>query len=71
MENIENILHNCKCSINFKNYESWHSHHGSAEMNPTRIHDDVGSIPQWVKDCRELWCRSQMGLGSYVAVAVA
>ena len=30
----------------------WSSHHGSAEMNPTRNHE-VGSIPglaQWVKD---------------------
>ena len=43
--------------------------------NPTRNHEVAGSIPslaQWVKDlcCHELWCRSQMQLGSGVAVAV-
>ena len=39
-------------------------------MNPTSIHEDTGLIPgpaHWVK---ELWCRSQMPLGSGVAVAV-
>ena len=41
-------------------------------VNPTRNHEVAGAIPglaQWVKDiwhCRELWCRSQMWLGSHV-----
>ena len=44
-------------------------------MNPTSIHEDMGSFPgltQWVKEsaCRELWCRSKTWLGSHVAVAV-
>ena len=43
--------------------------------NLTSIHEDMGSFPslsQWVKDpfC-ELWCRSQMHLGSGIAVDVA
>ena len=52
------------------------SHCGAAETNPTGIHEDVGLIPgltQWLKirQCWELWRRSQMQLGSHVAVAVA
>ena len=43
--------------------------------NPTRNDEVSGSIPglaRWVKDprYRELWCRSQMRLGSRVAVAM-
>ena len=42
--------------------------------NLTSIHEDMGQIPdlsQWVKAlcCHELWCRSQMGLGSCIALA--
>ena len=46
-------------------------------MNPTSIHEDTDSIPGLTQlsglkiwHCCELWCRSQMPLGSGVAVAV-
>ena len=46
-----------------ENSQIWSSLCGPAVMNPTSIHEDVGSIPgltQWVKDLAlgELWCRS-------------
>ena len=45
------------------------SRHGAVEMNLTRNHEIMGSIPglvQWVKDLvlPLLWCRLQMQLGS-------
>ena len=45
------------------------------ETNLTGIHEDAGSIPGLlsglrIQHCHELWCRSQMWLGSRVAVAV-
>ena len=48
------------------------SHCGAAEMNPASLHKDVGLLPgltQWVRNERELWCKSQAWLGSRVAVA--
>ena len=53
-------------------------HHGSAETNLTSIHDNAGSIPGFtllfvssgIWHCQEQWCRSQMQLGSGVAVTV-
>ena len=43
--------------------------------NPTGIHEDSGMILASLSGlkichCCELWCRSQMWLGSHVAVAV-
>ena len=60
---------------NNKEEERGSSRCDAAEMNPTRIHEETGLIPclaQWVRiqRCHELWCRSQMWLGSCVAVAV-
>ena len=51
------------------------SHCGSVVMNLASIREDVVLIPgltPWVGDLvwPELWCRSQMWLGSHVAVAV-
>ena len=37
----------------FKTVKVGSSHHGSAETNPTSIHEDAGSVPglaQWNKD---------------------
>ena len=42
-----------KLDSRFNNVKEGSPHCGSAEMNLTRIHDDVGSIPglaQWVKE---------------------
>ena len=45
-------------------------------MNLTSIHEYIGSSLALlselrIRHCRGLWCRSQMWLGSYIAVAVA
>ena len=51
------------------------SHRGAVEMNPTRNHEVVGMILAFLSGlriwrCHELWHRSQMQLGSCIAVAV-
>ena len=43
---------------NMKNTQFWSSHHGLAEKNLTRIHEDTGSkpvLPQRVKDLALPW----------------
>ena len=52
------------------------SHCDSVVMNPASIHEDMGrslaplsGLRIW--HCLELWCRSQMQLGSGIAVALA
>ena len=52
------------------------SHRGSAEMNPTSIHEDEGSPLALLSElriwrCHELRRRLQRRLGSGIAVAVA
>ena len=76
-----------KCNNNFggkkvfkkvnllKKKELGSSHRGSAMVNPTNIHEDMGSIPSSFSGlrtlrCHELWCRPKMGLRSDVAVDV-
>ena len=54
---------------------TWSSHDGSVEMNPTSIHEDMGLIPglaHQVKDLALLWagCRLQTQLRSHVAMAM-
>ena len=53
----------------------WGSHCGTVLTNPNSIHEDVSLISgltQWVKiwHCCDLWCSSQMLLGSRIAVAM-
>ena len=45
------------------------SHSGAAETNPTRTREVADLIPR-LAHCCELWCRSQISLGSDVAMAV-
>ena len=48
------------------------SRRGAAEMNRTRDHEVAGLVPELrLRRCHELWCRSQMHLGSRIAIAVA
>ena len=60
----------CKSTTVFKTFFFGVPLVGQRVKNPTRIHEDSGSIPglsQWVQDpgCRELWCRSQRQLRSH------
>ena len=51
--------------------------HGTVEMNPTSIHEDLGVLSMAllsglrIPRCCELWYRWQMRLGSGLAMAVA
>ena len=63
-----------KCCHSQNRQISRSSHCGAAEMNPTSIHEDAGSIHGLsvlrVRHCLELWCHSQIWLRSGIAVAV-
>ena len=59
-----------------KNQYCWSSHCGSGVTNPTSIHEDGVQFMAWLSwlriwHCQELWCRSQMQLGSHAPVAQA
>ena len=73
LESLPGSCNGSSCNIYHRPYKipQWGSScHGAADMNPTSIHEDVGSIPgfaQWVGiwRCRDLWYRSQMQAGSH------
>ena len=72
---LQVYLISCNVGKKYVSIGKWSSHCGSLITSTTSIHEDMGSIPgftQWVKDqaLPWLWCRSQMRLGSGVAVAV-
>ena len=49
--------------LQFKKFNLRSSHCDSAVMNPTIIHEDMGSIPgpaQWIKDPELLWAMMQI-----------
>ena len=63
-------------SMPLKNKDMWSSRCDAVEMNPTRNHEVAGSILALLSGLRiwcsrELCCRSQMWLGSGIAMAVA
>lgn len=57
-DSIYNLLSKQWHILKYKNNCKWSSHRGSAEINLTRNHELVGSIPglaQWVKDLALPW----------------
>ena len=71
-------FHSCHryfCKLYLYFWKTGSSCLGAVETNPARDHEVEVSVPglaQWVKDpaLHELWCKSQMQLGSCVSVAV-
>ena len=62
-------------TVALKTVTLWSFCRGSAEMNPTSIHEDGVRCLTWlsglrVRSCHELWCKSQTRLGSGFAVAM-
>ena len=50
---LQSVCHYAMLWVRKYSFESWSSRHGAMEVNPTRNHEVVGSIPdhiQWVKD---------------------
>ena len=73
---VSKVTPTSRAVVVFTPTKASNSHHGSADINPPRICEDAHSMPASfsrirIRGCPELCCRSQMQLGSHIALAMA